>query len=54
MSWGAGCLAWRSILAGLVPPRVGAPVLLVFLAFGMIGGEDSVFGIAFDDFPRST
>ena len=36
------------------PRRVGAPVLLVFLAIGVIGGEHSVFGIAFDAFPRST
>jgi cell volume regulation protein A len=45
-----GALGLASILAGLVSRRVGAPVLLVFLAFGMLAGEDGVLGIPYDDF----
>ncbi len=46
---GAG-LIFVSIFAGLVSARVGAPLLLVFLALGMLAGEDGPGGIAFDDF----
>jgi NhaP-type Na+/H+ and K+/H+ antiporter len=45
-----GVLGLASILAGLVSRRVGAPVLLVFLGFGMLAGEDGVLGIPFEDF----
>jgi NhaP-type Na+/H+ and K+/H+ antiporter len=45
-----GVLGLASILAGLISRRVGAPVLLVFLAFGMLAGEDGVLGIPFEDF----
>jgi cell volume regulation protein A len=39
-----------SIIAGLISRRVGAPMLLVFLALGMLAGEDGVLGIPYDDF----
>src|SRR5215471_9253404 len=45
-----GVVGLASILAGLVSRRVGAPVLLVFLALGMLAGDDHVLGIPFDDF----
>jgi NhaP-type Na+/H+ and K+/H+ antiporter len=45
-----GVVGLASILAGLVSRRVGAPVLLVFLGFGMLAGEDGVLGIQFEDF----
>ena len=39
-----------SIFAGIVSSRIGAPLLLVFLALGMLAGEDGLGGIDFDDF----
>jgi NhaP-type Na+/H+ and K+/H+ antiporter len=45
-----GVLGLLSILAGLVSRRVGAPMLLVFLALGMFAGEDGVLAIPYDDF----
>jgi len=39
-----------SIFAGIVSSRIGAPLLLVFLALGMLAGEDGLGRIAFDDF----
>jgi NhaP-type Na+/H+ and K+/H+ antiporter len=45
-----GGLGLLSIVAGLISRRVGAPVLLVFLAIGMLAGDDHVLGIPFDDF----
>lgn len=39
-----------SIFAGVLSSRIGAPLLLVFLAFGMLAGEDGPGGIIFDDF----
>jgi cell volume regulation protein A len=39
-----------SIFAGLLSRRFGAPVLLVFLALGMLAGEDGPGGIVYDDF----
>ncbi|UTF60840.1 potassium/proton antiporter [Gilvimarinus sp. DA14] len=38
-----------SILASALSPRVGMPLLLVFLLVGMLGGEDGIGGIAYDD-----
>ena len=39
-----------SIFAGILSSRVGAPLLLVFLALGMLAGEDGPGGIPFSDF----
>ncbi|WP_049721849.1 potassium/proton antiporter [Gilvimarinus polysaccharolyticus] len=38
-----------SILASALSPRVGMPLLLVFLLVGMLGGEDGIGKIAYDD-----
>ena len=45
-----GALGLLSIVAGLISRRIGAPVLLVFLAVGMVAGDDHVLGVQFDDF----
>ena len=45
-----GGLIALSIFAGLVSSRVGAPLLLVFLALGMAAGEDGLGRLDFDDF----
>jgi NhaP-type Na+/H+ and K+/H+ antiporter len=45
-----GALGLLSIIAGVISRRIGAPVLLVFLALGMLAGDDHVLGIPFDDF----
>jgi len=45
-----GALGLLSIIAGVISRRVGAPVLLVFLALGMLVGDEHLLGIPFDDF----
>ncbi len=45
-----GVLGVLSIVAGLISRRIGAPVLLAFLALGMLAGEDGPLGIPYDDF----
>jgi len=45
----AAGLVFVSILAGLIANRIGAPLLLVFLALGMLAGADGVLGIAVTD-----
>jgi len=45
-----GMLGLLSIIVGLISRRVGAPMLLVFLALGMLAGEDGVLEIPYDDF----
>ncbi len=46
----AAALITFSIFAGVLSTRIGAPLLLVFLAFGMLAGEDGIGGIQFQDF----
>jgi cell volume regulation protein A len=45
-----GALGLLSIVAGVISRRVGAPMLLVFLALGTLVGEDGVLGLPYDDF----
>src|SRR5260370_26352894 len=45
-----GVLGLLRIVAGLISRRVGAPMLLVFLALGMLAGEDGLLRIPYDDF----
>lgn len=44
-----GALFIISILASTLSPRMGMPLLLVFLIIGMLVGEDGFFGIHFQD-----
>lgn len=46
----AGLLLGVSILASVITPRLGVPLLLVFLVVGMLAGEDGIGGIRFNDY----
>lgn len=41
------------ILCGKISGKMGVPVLLLFIALGMLFGVDGIFGISFDDFKFS-
>lgn len=43
-------LLFASIVASSAAARFGVPLLLVFLAFGMLAGEDGPGGFVFDDY----
>jgi len=45
----AGILLLASVLASRLTSRIGAPMLLVFLALGMLVGEEGLGGIAFGE-----
>lgn len=46
---GAG-MVLAGVFSSVVADRFGAPLLLVFLALGMLAGQDGLGGIAFDDY----
>ena len=50
MILGGALLGALSVFAGLLSRRVGAPILLVFLALGMLAGEDGPGGVPYGDF----
>ena len=45
----AGLLLLISVLASIITARIGMPLLLAFLALGMLAGEDGPGGIQFQD-----
>ena len=46
----AGALGLLSIFAGLFAARFGTPILVVFLAIGILFGKDGPVGLVFNDF----
>lgn len=49
----AAALLFVSVLASKLSSRLGLPVLLIFIALGMLVGEDGPGGVLFDDFQAS-
>ena len=49
----ASALVFISVLAGLYSVRIGFSFLLVFLAAGMLAGEDGLIGYSFDNYVLS-
>ncbi|MFW5829949.1 MAG: potassium/proton antiporter, partial [Planctomycetota bacterium] len=45
-----GLLAIGAVLFGRAAGRFGVPLLLIFLAVGMVAGSDGLLGIPFDDY----
>ena len=50
---GAGFLLLAAVLLSPVSQRLGVPVMLVFLAVGMLAGEEGPGGIPFEDYESS-
>lgn len=46
----SGFLLALSVLASRLSTLVGMPLLLIFLALGMLAGEEGILGIQFDDY----
>jgi cell volume regulation protein A len=46
---GAGLIV-AGILSSLIATRFGAPILLMFLAVGVLAGEDGPGGLSFSDY----
>lgn len=46
-------LIFASIMTSTLSARLGMPLLLFFLAVGMLAGEEGILGIAFDGYPMA-